>query len=93
MALVHAALIETPRTWGHMIMEDLGWLRLYTRRFQEHPDPLENLQPWEVEAKKSAVGWNQTIRQALASHVRHIQRDTLARAAEDQIFQILGSAG
>eukprot|EP00959_Pyramimonas_sp_CCMP1952_P029487 619380-Pyramimonas_sp.AAC.1 len=93
MALVHTAMVETSRTWGHMILEDLGRLRLYTRRLQELPDPLENPQSWEMEAKKSAAGWKQTIRQALASHVRHIQRDTLARAAEDLIFQILDAAG
>eukprot|EP00959_Pyramimonas_sp_CCMP1952_P437270 9155212-Pyramimonas_sp.AAC.1 len=68
MALVHAAMVETSRTWGHMILGDLGWLRKYTRRFQDFPDPLENLQSWEMEAKKSAVGWKQTIRQALAAH-------------------------
>eukprot|EP00959_Pyramimonas_sp_CCMP1952_P169184 3534554-Pyramimonas_sp.AAC.1 len=48
---------------------------------------------WELVAMKSPSPWKQTIKLALGSHVRQLQRDALARSAEAHILSILESAG
>eukprot|EP00959_Pyramimonas_sp_CCMP1952_P161665 3380602-Pyramimonas_sp.AAC.1 len=75
------------------MLADIEWRRQHLPHLYRLPAPADDLHAWEQEARRSPSAWNRTIRSALASHVRQLQREVVAHTAEQDMFSILLDAG